>query len=153
VYNRYTMVGMMRHAGQEVKNKRKLARIISRVDSTTKGKLIDIMRTLEQDLSRKSAAQAYDMVTRAINAWLYAYSIDLPKGLHAKLLLANCFSINLCWKRGRTGHYPDYPYMWIGINDRLGKPGPRAFLWRLRLREWSRFKSGDPSSVTTPLAR
>lgn len=127
------------HAGKQVTSKRKLRRIIDRVDTVTKPRLIAIMQELEPDLKRKDAELAYDRVTAAINGWINSYTRDLPKGLHAKLLLANCFSVNLCWIKGRPGRKADFPGVWITITDRLGRNGPRGNLRKLRVAEYNRW--------------
>jgi hypothetical protein len=134
----------MKHAGKEVTSRRKLSRIVHRVDTTGKEKLMDIMRTLEPDLTKKAASLAYDRVTAAVNGWIMAYTRDLPHGLHARLLLRDCFSVNLCWIRGRTGKRANFPALWVQLGDKRGKPGARAQFRRMRLRAWSQFKANQP---------
>jgi hypothetical protein len=129
----------MKHAGREVVSRRKASRIVNRLDTTGKPRLIEIMRELEPDLTKKAAGQAYDRMTRAINGWINAYTRDLPRGLHARLLLANCFSLNLCWTKAITGKRPELPQVWVTLGDRYGKPGPRGNLRRLRLRAWAQY--------------
>jgi hypothetical protein len=115
-------------------------RIVHTRDTITKGRLIDIMCELEPELTKVAAAKAYDRVTAAINGWIMSASRALPKGLHARLRLANCFSVNLCWLKGKPDKYPDYPSAWMTLGDRgPGRPGPRGYLRRLRYDEWKRW--------------
>ena len=131
-----------KHAGRTVTNPMKLSRMIQRVDSTGKPRLVQIMRELEPGLTKREAEKSYDRVTAAINGWMIAYTKDLPVGLHARLLLANCFSLNLCWIRSaKPDVYPNHPALWVQVGDRRGKPGPRAYLRRLRKRAWSQWYS------------
>lgn len=131
--------------GQGTKNRKIAARMVSRVHRTGKPGLIQIMRDLESGLSKAEAARSYDRVTRAINGWLRAHTRDLPKGLHAKLLLANCFSLNLCWMKGRTGLYAPKPALWVQLGDKRGGPGPRAYMRRMRLKAWAEWvQAGRP---------
>jgi hypothetical protein len=130
---------MKPHAGKHVVSRRKAARIVERVDTTGKPRVIEIMRELEPDLTKKAAGEAYDRVTRAINGWVNAYTRDLPRGLHARLLLTNCFSVNLCWTRSVPGKRPELPQVWVTLGDRYGRPGPRGNMRRMRLRAWARF--------------
>jgi hypothetical protein len=142
----------MKHAGKEYKHPRKIRRIVTSVDTCTKPRLIEIMRMQYPELNKRQAALAYDQVTSAINGWIRAYTKELPKGLHARLLLTNCFSLNLCWHRGKPGVYPDYPMLWLQLGDRLGKPGARAQLRALRLREWKRFHEGKVQPLDTSMS-
>lgn len=109
-------------------------RIVNRVDTVTKEKLLQIMQELEPGITRKACAQAYDRVTAAINGWLIAMTRELPRGVHARLLLANCISVNLCWVKGKPGTWADYPTWWLGLTAKA-----RAALHRQRAQEYHRW--------------
>lgn len=139
------LAGMKRfHAGREIVNPRKLRILASSIHRTGKPQLIQIMRDLESGLTVREASKAYDRVTAAINGWIVAVTKDLSKDLHVKLLITNCFSVNCAWFKGKPGVYPDYPKLWIQVGDRRGKPGPRSQIRRMRMREWSKFKTVQP---------
>lgn len=123
-------------------SRKKQSRIVRRVDRTGKPRLIEIMRDLEPGLTRRAAALAYDRVTAAINGWLRGYTRDFPKGIHAKLLLTNCFSVNLCWIDGRHRGAFDAPALWIQTSGKV-----RANIRRMRLRSFAEWKAGRENST------
>jgi hypothetical protein len=85
-------------AEPKVQNRKKLKRIVTRLYRTGKPGLIEIMMDFNPGLRRKDAESAYDLVTAAINGWLRALTRELPKGLHAKLLLTD-WKIVVCFFR------------------------------------------------------
>jgi len=97
----------------KVPNRRR--RTVYRRDTVDKRMLLDIMRDLEPGLTKPEASKAYDIVTRAINAWLQARTRVAPPGVHSRLLLSNCFSINICWLKGKPDAYPSWPAVWVGL--------------------------------------
>jgi hypothetical protein len=128
----------------------KRCRIVTHRRTTTKAMLIKIMQELEPGLKAVDGARAYDRVTAAINGWLMANTRSLPKGLHARLLLANCMSVNLCWLRGKAGRWADYPTWWMTLMDRKYSPGPRRYIHRQRCAEYNRWLAGPDSRETSP---
>jgi hypothetical protein len=122
----------MKINGHEVKNPRILRRMVSSIHKTGKEELVQIIQDIYPGTTKKEARQAYDMVTSAINGWMIAFTKDLPKGMHAKLLLRDCFSVNLCWMKGKQDVYPDYPKIWVIANDTAA----RNFR-RMRMREFA----------------
>jgi len=123
-------------------NRKKLSHIVKRVDRTGKPRLIEIMRELEPGLTRQAAALAYDRVTAAINGWLRAYTRDFPKGLHGKLLLTNCFSVNICWIDGQHRGAFDAAALWIQTSGEV-----RANIRHMRLRSYSEWQANRQASA------
>ena len=117
-------------------SRKKRSRIVTRVHRTGKPELVQIMRDLNPGLTRREAERDYDRVTAAINGWLRAFTRDFPKGIHAKLLLANCFSVNICWIDGRHRGAFDAPALWVQTSGKV-----RSNLRRLRLRSFSEWKA------------
>ena len=129
---------------KQVRISRKVrSRIVKRVDRTGKPRIVQIMRELNPELSRKAAEHAYDLVTMAINGWLRAYTRDFPFGLHAKLLLTDCFSVNICWIDGEHRGSFNFPAIWIQTSGKV-----RASIRRMRLRSYSEWKAGQESRTS-----
>ncbi len=100
-----------------------------------KPQIVELMLESGRLKTRKDAERAYDAITFAINAWSRAWTKALPKGMHARFLMKDALSINLCWVSGE-GRYADYPRFWVSLNQRSRKQ------YRcMKDKEYERFKS------------
>ena len=124
--------------GTKVKNRKKAKRIVRTIDWMGKPGFVQLLMDIGAAETKKEARCAYDLVTTGLNAWLRAKSRNLPKGTWCKLILLNAFSVNLCWIRGSP--WPDYVKLFVITSGET-----RANIRRLRLREYSHWKSQQPS--------
>lgn len=111
-------------------------RMTYRRDTTDQRKLLRIMQELEPGMTNRKAAEAYRVVTQAVNGWIVAHTKDMPKGIHSRLLVADCFSVNVCWMRGVPGKYPPWPTVWIGLPGKV-----RSSIHKQRCSEWHAWKA------------
>jgi len=88
--------------------------------------------------TKKEAARAYDAVTQAINGWIMAHARTVPKGLHMKLLLTSCLTLNMCWIDRSPHGRADILACWHTITQ-----AARKAIRKRRAREYYEWKRGN----------
>ena len=111
-------------------------RIVNRQETIGKARLLEIMREMEPGLTVRQASASYDRLTRAINGLMNAYARALPKGIHVRIRLQDCCTINLCWIAGKSGQWADRPRAWLSLGARV-----RGRLQDLKIAEHKRWKA------------
>jgi hypothetical protein len=120
-------------------------RIVTKVYRTGKPELIEMMMDLETVGSKREAALAYDAVTQAINGWLMAHSRTIPKGLHMKLTLTSCLTVNLCWIDRSQRPGPDILACWLALTR-----GAKVAIRQRRAKEYYVWKAKQQPHLQNP---